>query len=160
MSVRAKVDGGRHTIETLKATGKVTYEPNDFVFGTCWIWNSATVGKSPDKQYGCVGDTEPERLVHRLVFLLTHGRRATPQAAHSCGRSRCFNPDHIYEATQSQNEADKMIHGTQVKDTSVFGDYQRNKDSCPQGHPYDEDNTYVDPKGGRRCRTCHREEQR
>ena len=25
---------------------------------------------------------------------------------------------------------------------------------CPHGHPFDEANTYIDPKGGRRCRKC------
>lgn len=30
------------------------------------------------------------------------------------------------------------------------------RDSCPNGHPYDEANTYVGPKGVRRCRACAR----
>lgn len=30
---------------------------------------------------------------------------------------------------------------------------------CPAGHPYDEENTYVDPNSGwRRCRVCHNEQ--
>jgi hypothetical protein len=28
---------------------------------------------------------------------------------------------------------------------------------CPQGHAYDEANTYVDPRGYRMCRTCRRD---
>nr|WP_240964350.1 HNH endonuclease signature motif containing protein [Streptomyces sp. C1-2] len=32
------------------------------------------------------------------------------------------------------------------------------RDSCPNGHPYDAANTYVDPKGNRRCRSCARED--
>jgi len=31
---------------------------------------------------------------------------------------------------------------------------------CPQGHPYDEENTYVSPAGARMCRTCHRDRTR
>lgn len=30
------------------------------------------------------------------------------------------------------------------------------KSECPSGHPYDEANTYTDPKGARRCRACAR----
>lgn len=30
------------------------------------------------------------------------------------------------------------------------------KTECPKGHPYDDANTYVDPKGARRCRACAR----
>jgi|SoiMethySBSTD1v2_1073268.scaffolds.fasta_scaffold996584_1 hypothetical protein len=31
---------------------------------------------------------------------------------------------------------------------------------CPHGHPYDQDNTYVDPRGHRRCRECYRKRHR
>lgn len=31
---------------------------------------------------------------------------------------------------------------------------------CPQGHPYDDANTYTSKKGSRHCRTCHRERER
>jgi hypothetical protein len=30
------------------------------------------------------------------------------------------------------------------------------KEECPQGHPYDEENTHIDPRGARRCRACNR----
>lgn len=32
--------------------------------------------------------------------------------------------------------------------------------SCPQGHPYDEANTHVDPAGAWRCRKCGRDKAR
>ena len=35
-----------------------------------------------------------------------------------------------------------------------------NQVACKYGHPYDEVNTYIDKKGGRRCRTCNRERAR
>jgi hypothetical protein len=28
--------------------------------------------------------------------------------------------------------------------------------SCPSGHPYDDNNTSVSPRGHRMCRACHR----
>lgn len=31
---------------------------------------------------------------------------------------------------------------------------------CPHGHPYDEENTYHHPNGGRRCRECKRAARR
>ena len=34
------------------------------------------------------------------------------------------------------------------------------KTHCARGHPYDETNTAVTPKGRRYCRACHREDQR
>jgi len=34
------------------------------------------------------------------------------------------------------------------------------KTHCPQGHPYDEANTYRKPRGDRECRICRRERER
>lgn len=34
------------------------------------------------------------------------------------------------------------------------------KSSCPHGHPYTEDNSYLDPAGYRRCRECRKEQGR
>lgn len=34
------------------------------------------------------------------------------QAAHSCGQSKCVNKRHIRWATRSENECDKVSHGT------------------------------------------------
>jgi len=30
------------------------------------------------------------------------------------------------------------------------------KTHCPKGHPYSVRNTYIDPKGKKRCRRCRR----
>lgn len=137
-----------HTIESLKVTGKITY------VSECWMWNANRTGGTfgnPDKQYGSVRSDPRESMVHRLVFLLTHGHPATPEAAHSCGHSWCFNPVHIYETTHAENIADKIKHGT---------DAQRRKTQCPSNHLYTEENTYYTPQGHRRCKTCNRERAR
>lgn len=91
-----------HTMESLRRTGKVREE------GGCWIWRGATAGKG----YPVVCD-DRERYVHRLVLLLV-GRPVSKgmQAAHRCGHPTCINPDHLYAATQSENERDKDRHGT------------------------------------------------
>ena len=34
------------------------------------------------------------------------------------------------------------------------------KTHCPQGHPYSGDNLSTRPNGDRRCRACHRDQQR
>ena len=91
-----------HTIESLHKTGKVTRE------GDCIIWNGAKAGKG----YPLVAD-DRERYVHRLVKLLEGSPVGKGfQAAHNCGNKSCINPDHIRQATQSENEKDKIIHGT------------------------------------------------
>lgn len=37
---------------------------------------------------------------------------------------------------------------------------QLQRTHCPRGHPYDEENTRISPKGHRQCRACGREHQR
>lgn len=49
--------------------------------------------------------------------------------------------------TASDNQRDSVRNGTQA-------DIQ--KTHCPAGHAYDQANTYVDPRGSRRCRACNR----
>jgi hypothetical protein len=39
------------------------------------------------------------------------------------------------------------------------GAHNAAKTHCPQGHPYDEVNTYLMPRGGRSCKQCARERQ-
>lgn len=54
--------------------------------------------------------------------------------------------------TRAENMQDKRRHGTNAN---------LNKTRCPQGHPYDETNTYVWGRtGSRHCRTCIRESGR
>lgn len=92
-------------------------------------------------------------FVHRLVCTAFHGPQ--PENA-DVVRHLDGNPSNNQEAnlrwgTFSENEADKLSHGR-----NPFA----NKTHCPQGHPYDESNTYRDPKGTRRCRECARQENR
>jgi|SRR6516165_3737717 hypothetical protein len=53
---------------------------------------------------------------NRYICEITHGSAPSPEhhAAHSCGKSRCFNKRHIRWTTPAQNIADKQQHGTVV----------------------------------------------
>lgn len=50
--------------------------------------------------------------------------------------------------TRGNNNRDAVRHGTH---------HEARKTRCPQNHPYDEANTYVDKDGHRFCRTCRRD---
>src|ERR1035441_7311836 len=45
-------------------------------------------------------------------------------------------------------------------DNNHAGEREKAKTHCPQGHLYDVNNTYIDPRGWRRCRTCKDEQQK
>lgn len=66
------------------------------------------------KGYGQVGLHTGMALAHRHTCILAHGEPPSrdAQAAHSCGNPGCINPRHIRWATQVENEADKLAHGT------------------------------------------------
>ena len=51
---------------------------------------------------------------HRVMCVIANGEPVTglDHAAHSCGNSGCVNPHHLRWATRSDNEADKVLHGT------------------------------------------------
>lgn len=64
----------------------------------------------------------------------------------TCPHRACVNPAHLEPVTRRENLA-----------RGVRSVYWAAKTHCPQGHPYDEENTYRHPRDGRRfCRACQR----
>jgi len=53
-------------------------------------------------------------------------------------------------AEDKKRELNKQLHN------ALLGRWARTpkKTHCPQGHPYDEKNTYTDPRGGQHCKIC------
>lgn len=92
-------------------------------------------------------------LVHRLVMLAFVGPCPDGlMVRHLNGDPADARwPENLLYGTAIENAADKKLHGT---------DWQLNKTHCPQGHPYDEENTIHTNRGGRLCRTCVREKGR
>lgn len=116
----------------------------------CWLWTGTLA-----HGYGQFGRNA---FAHRVAYELLVG--PIPQGfqidhvrAWGCVHRHCVNPAHLEAVTQAEN--------IQRGDA---GQHQARKTHCPQGHPYDEANTYVDAnaKGGPRrfCRTCRRERWR
>jgi hypothetical protein len=67
-----------------------------------------------DHDYGRVKVDGSEITATRYMCLLAHGEPPTPkhEAAHSCGNPECRNARHLRWATTIENNADKLIHGT------------------------------------------------
>lgn len=86
--------------------------------------------------------------VHILVMLAFVGPR--PDGMQT--RHRNGIPD--------DNRLENLIYGTpgensRDRDKEHHRNYNLNKTRCPQGHPYDEENTYVVPATGvRQCKAC------
>lgn len=76
----------------------------------CLIWPFGTIS-SGYAQLRWEGETI---RANRLMCALRHGPPPTSkhEAAHNCGNERCVNPDHLRWATPTENQNDRVIHGT------------------------------------------------
>lgn len=117
----------------------------------CWEWDAPCADG-----YGRIWWEGRSVYPHRLAYQLYVG--PIPDGLHidhtchdpavclggpSCPHRGCVNPDHLEPVTHAEN-------------TRRGGNAQRRKTHCPQGHPYNEANTYRPPSSpkARACWTC------
>lgn len=91
--------------------------------------------------YGQVGTHEGMELAHRYVCKRAHGDQPFEgaQAAHwKCGNKRCVNKRHIRWSTATENEHDKLAHGTWFErfggaklNAEIVGEIRREAKSQP-----------------------------
>jgi hypothetical protein len=124
----------------------------------CWEWQ----GPRDSRGYGHVAfpgylATPPKydgsfktALVHRVM---ANCWDSTLVVRHLCNNPSCINTNHLKIGTQKENIADTIRSGS-----------HRNarKTHCPEGHPYDAENTiiYADNGTHRRCRICTMNQRR
>lgn len=117
--------------------------------GGCWLWSAST-----NKGYGVFWDPTEGRTVGAHVYayrLLVGPIPEGMELDHLCRVRACVNPAHLEPVTSKTN----TLRGESPSAINA------RKTECPQGHPYDEENTYVNPTSGKRlCRTCQRQHDR
>lgn len=101
--------GGRNDLEGREwLEGKSTHEDES----DCLIWPFGC----DNKGYGKL--THPySRRAHRVMCMLAHGLPTDERmhAAHNCGNTSCVNPNHLRWATVSENQMDRVTHGTDAR---------------------------------------------
>lgn len=116
----------------------------------CLIYTGAL-----NKGYGTgsyYGDDKKQKMyvTHRVVWEVLRG--PIPESMtidHLCFNRACQNVYHMDLKTRGDNS-----RAAAHRNPTVI--HNRAKTHCPKGHPYDEENTYSPPSGGRYCRTCGR----
>lgn len=122
-------------------------------YGGCVVYTGG-VNKSG---YGVIGHEGKSLGTHRVAYELLvgpapegmvldhlcHTRDLSCVGGDDCLHRRCINPHHMEPVPPGENAR----RGRSAESA---------KTHCPQGHPYDEANTYLSPQGSRVCRACHR----
>lgn len=114
----------------------------------CWLWTGAKAGGTG---YGHIYMEGHQRLAHRFAYEVLIG--PIPEGLvldHLCRVRSCVNPDHLEPVSNAEN----ILRGSGCAARSARVTH------CPQGHPYDAENTAIKVDGSRRCKTCHRARER
>lgn len=114
---------------------------------TCWLWTGKLdrVGYG-DRTIGPGHDNAHRDFPHRIAYRLFVGPIPDGhEIDHLCRVRHCLRPDHLEVVTHAEN----MARGTWAT-----------AKTCRAGHPFSEENVYLDPKGRRICRACNRERNR
>lgn len=108
--------------------------------------------------YGQIRVNGTQMLAHRAIYKLAvgpipdgmeldhtcHNQDPSCMGGDTCVHRRCINVEHLEPVTGAENTR-------RGKSWAING----TKTHCPQGHPYDEENTHV-WNGRRYCRACNR----
>ena len=111
----------------------------------CWLWT----GGVSDNGYAHFWLDGRTVKAHRFAYVYFRGEPIPDglEPDHLCRNRSCVNPWHLEPVTHPIN--------CQRGEGSQF---QRDKDHCPHGHPYNEENTYRRPgRPQRNCKICRRE---
>lgn len=120
-------------------------EPNS----GCWLW----MGGLRPPGYGQIMKTgfPTSAFAHRVSWELYRGPIPDGMiVCHKCDTRSCVNPDHLFLGTNLDNTRDCISKGRHIANREMA------QTSCYKGHPYGEDNLYVDRHGQRSCKICRR----
>lgn len=114
---------------------------------SCWLWT----GPLSNWGYGKIQVEGVSVPAHRFAYTLLVGPiPAGHHIDHLCRVRACVNPSHLEPVTIREN----TLRGVGVCARAAKAT------QCPQGHAYSPDNTRINTKGSRECRTCGRDRSR
>lgn len=113
----------------------------------CWTW----LGTMHPDGYGRFWAEGRQHWAHRWAYELEVGPIPSGLVIdHLCRNRACVNPEHLEPVTNIEN----VLRGESASARAA------RREKCIRGHRYDEENTYIDSRGVRSCRSCRRERDR
>ena len=116
----------------------------------CWLWTGMLNGNGYGlKRRG--GRGTGHHVVHRFAFQALVGPvPADLDLDHLCRVRCCCNPAHLEPVSRREN----ILRGIGPQ---VISARMRQRTYCHKGHPYSEENTWLNPTTKKReCRECNR----
>lgn len=97
--------------------------------------------------YGQISINRWPKLVHCYIWEKENGPIPDDlMIDHQCRVRACCNTEHLRLVTRQVNNTEN-IEGANWQLMTA-------KTHCPNGHPYDDENTYLNPAGSRECLRC------
>jgi hypothetical protein len=133
----------------------------------CWNWRGALIraknGRASAR--GTFRDGDRQVYAYRFAFSFYNGEIPEGREInHICRNTRCVNPQHLEALTKAQHQKvdrDLMVagawHPKAVAGRAIGSAKLREQKHCKAGHEFSDENTYRDPTGHRRCKTCKAE---
>lgn len=131
----------------------------------CWIWPGAKSNGYGRISWSVGGNRMTWAAVHRVMYETFVGpipdgldvdhachdpASCHPKEATDCPHRACCNPAHLEAVTRKEN----------LRRGGTIAARRAATTHCPQGHPYDEENTLTDKEGRRSCKACAYEANR
>ena len=109
--------------------------------GACWIWAAGRFQTG----YGNFYLDGGVHYAHRVAYEIEVGPIPEDfEIDHLCRVRPCVRPSHLEAVTKQENIRRAALMRTH----------------CPSGHPYEGDNLTTKTDGSRRCKECHRQQER